>query len=137
MADHARRIVVTDPITGEAVEEFVRVARCGKCKQEIIWATTPRGRKMPLDPQPDPDRGLVQLNEAHDQVIRVWPEWRAAALRGGGMTLFNAHFDTCPKWEKRRRRQRAKAPPPDPIVPREAPKPRDPQQQLDLGGSDG
>lgn len=109
MSERAKPVKKVNPETGEIEEGYIRVSFCGwpngGCGQEIKWVRTARGKRMPLDPKPCKERGVVELDSAEQVVIRVWPEWRAGEMRERGKRLFNAHFDTCPKHRERQARR--------------------------------
>lgn len=96
------------------------VSRCDACGQPIVWATTERGRRIPLDPEPRPD-GNVELICVHGvDVARVVTAVReqeleqqaVAAIRAGRepeLRLHMSHFATCPSADTFRRRARADA----------------------------
>ena len=65
---------------------------CRRCGREIFWATTRRGKKIPLDPEPDPLNGRVYLYQ--DEAIVLRPRELDQA-RKDGEPLFVAHFATC------------------------------------------
>jgi hypothetical protein len=35
--------------------------RCRSCDAPLLWAVTPAGRRIPLDPEPDQERGNMML----------------------------------------------------------------------------
>lgn len=70
--------------------------RCSSCKAPIFWALTAKGKRMPLDAQPDP-QGIVWL---HGGVAHVGDQPPAM----GATDRYTSHFATCPnagKWRKR------------------------------------
>lgn len=77
-----------------------KLSECRDCKKPIRWATTRRGSKMPLDPDPVPD-GNVVLEV--DGVARVLS--RGEQHQGPG-ARYASHFNTCPaskNWSGRSR----------------------------------
>lgn len=73
--------------------------RCDSCSAPIIWAFTERGKKIPLDPDPDPKGNMVLDNNADDgTVIAVYAKEEDSRAR------YVSHFATCPDagmWRKK------------------------------------
>jgi uncharacterized protein (DUF3820 family) len=64
--------------------------RCRKCLAEILWATTPKGKVMPIDPE-QVYGGNVALRA--DEVGML----RATSVRAAGdVEAYVAHFASCP-----------------------------------------
>lgn len=81
--------------------------RCSTCGAPVIWATTPRGRAMPLDPSPVVD-GNVRLEtraEAPTVVAVVLAGDKLQTARTSGERLLIAHFVTCPSANAHRRQR--------------------------------
>lgn len=85
---------------------------CRDCSATIVWATTPSGKRIPLDPGGASETGLPSRPYL---VIEEADNWRLAIeLRDDGVAeevidvhkapLHACHFDTCPE-----RRPRARA----------------------------
>lgn len=77
-------------------------ARCRSCHKPIRWATTPKGRPMPLDLDPHPD-GNVHLGWVGGEelaLVLAGAELAAAQLEAG--TLYRSHFVTCPDADEHR-----------------------------------
>jgi hypothetical protein len=77
---------------------------CGSCQAEVIWATTTRGKAMPVDAATDPDGNLV-LEPRVDgpPLARVL----SVARRFGRKDLRTSHFVACPQadqWRGKRGR---------------------------------
>lgn len=76
---------------------------CSSCKQEIRWAVTAGGHRMPVDPELVPD-GNLRLEPAPNgrtpRVVVVPP-----AQRVDGELLYKPHWATCPFAEQHRRRR--------------------------------
>lgn len=70
------------------------MAKCRSCQAEISWYKTPRGKNIPIDPEPHPD-GNVQINEVDRVAIVVHP--------GTYVPLYRSHFSTCPTADQHRR----------------------------------
>lgn len=66
---------------------------CDGCGAPIIWATTVRGEKMPVDAGPAPDGNVVLRmvgGRPHAEVV-------SNPARLFGKTARKSHFATCPK----------------------------------------
>lgn len=63
------------------------MARCRSCGAEILWAVTKAGKRIPIDPEPEP-YGNVQLDESAGEV-------RATVVAIGDGTHVS-HFASCP-----------------------------------------
>jgi len=61
-------------------------AKCRSCGAAIIWALTPSGRRMPLDP------GLTKLGN-----IVLRDGMALVVVNSTGEPLFRSHFVTCPQ----------------------------------------
>lgn len=72
------------------------MARCRSCEARIVWAITPKGRRIPLDP--DPVEGGNVLLEGERATVLTNEE--RAAHPG---PLHVSHFATCPKAKRHRR----------------------------------
>lgn len=64
------------------------MASCSTCGAEIIWATSERGRPMPLDAKPEKRILLEQNGKA--TIARV-------------VDTYVSHFVTCPQRDEHRR----------------------------------
>jgi hypothetical protein len=75
------------------------MSRCRSCQAHIIWAVTDTGRRMPVDPDPDPQGNLTVWATGEGWRVSVitedWPESRPR---------FRPHFATCPDSESWRHR---------------------------------
>lgn len=69
-------------------------ATCRSCGAAILWATSPTGKRIPLDANPHPD-GTVQLDAAVARVLKD-AELHYARSVAVGPTLYLSHFATCP-----------------------------------------
>lgn len=79
--------------------------RCPSCGAEIVHATTPRGRSMPVNAEPDP-RGNVVLHEEHGVLFgSVKAKGCVAYLQAQAAgKLYMPHHATCPQgpaWKRR------------------------------------
>lgn len=79
---------------------------CRYCHAPIRWGlTTPRGRFIPIDPDPHPDGNLIYLTTADgDRVQTLTREDRA--LVPASVARFRPHAASCPVLAERRRRGR-------------------------------
>lgn len=83
------------------------MAECRSCGAPIRWVTTVKGKHIPLNRQPDPDRGNVRRVGTHagaDARAQVLGDVEAAAAREIGEPLWLAHFATCPNADGHRSR---------------------------------
>jgi hypothetical protein len=75
------------------------MSACRSCGQEIIWATTPKGRYIPIDPEPDPKGHLVLADTSKGAVLaRVDRPDDPVGVR------YVSHFATCPHADRHRKR---------------------------------
>ena len=71
-----------------------RVCECRSCGAEILWGTTPRGSKMPVDADPSPSGEWLLREDGsleHAPAGYVSPD------------LYTSHFATCPNALQHRR----------------------------------
>jgi hypothetical protein len=73
----------------------MKTAPCKYCSAPIIWAKTPAGRAMPIDPEPV-DMGNVQLLERDSEADAPLAVVTVPALIAEGQR-YRSHFVTCPK----------------------------------------
>jgi hypothetical protein len=70
---------------------------CRSCGQPIVWAVTRDGKRMPVDPDPDPEGNLVlTANLLGDHLVVP-----VADLERGGAPIVDSdrrvsHFASCP-----------------------------------------
>ena len=72
--------------------------RCksAQCDAPIRWVSTPNGKAMPLDEEPNPD-GNVQLGYVNGAEVAVVLGAEAQAeAKTAGVTLYMPHWATCP-----------------------------------------
>lgn len=68
--------------------------KCRGCGAEMKMMPTASGKKIPLNPEPDPDGNLVIFaGKAH----YASAEQQRAAREGKNVTLYSTHFSNCPK----------------------------------------
>lgn len=75
------------------------VADCRSCGAPVIWTVTERGKRMPVDADPDP-QGNIRLEQSTGDapLTAVYTrEWTA------GAELYVSHFATCDQPKKWRR----------------------------------
>lgn len=81
---------------------------CRSCNAPITWARIKQGgRRMPLNPEADWDRGNVRLigpNLEGEEVGVVLSHDEARDRRKDGERLYLSHFATCPSARLHRRR---------------------------------
>jgi hypothetical protein len=68
---------------------------------------TEKGKRIPLDRDPQPDGNIVPVLTDEHWVARVLPVDTAAEYRAQGGHLYRAHFTTCPRadaWRANRER---------------------------------
>ena len=78
---------------------------CRSCKAPIRWALTDRGKRMPLDVEPNPlgEWRLAARRPGELPRAVYVPEDLRAGLAG---ELMMPHFATCPHADQHRRRKR-------------------------------
>jgi hypothetical protein len=83
------------------VSDFER-GSCRSCPASVIWASTVKGKAMPVDFEPDPD-GNVQLTARPGRA----PLAEFVGVGQGGLLdgepLRHSHFTTCPNADQHRR----------------------------------
>lgn len=77
------------------------MAKCSSCGAWVLWAFTPRGKRIPVDARPDP-AGKVVLARSDRGVEALFPS--AAELAGEIGPRHTAHFATCPNAQHHRKR---------------------------------
>jgi hypothetical protein len=77
---------------------------CRSCGEPIIWVTTERGKKMPLDAEPHPER--------RGQFVFTGPGTVRFGAPGTpipvGVETFVSHFSTCPHAQQHRKKEAPK-----------------------------
>jgi hypothetical protein len=83
------------------VSDFER-ASCRSCDAPIIWASTVKGRSMPVDFEPHPDGNIV-LHERRGRgpLAEVVAAGQDGLIPGEALRL--SHFSTCPQADQHRR----------------------------------
>ena len=67
---------------------------CRSCRAWVVWCTTAKGKKMPVDAEPAADGNLVMKEDGTVEVVPV----------GSQPKLHLSHFVTCPdrrEWRKK------------------------------------
>lgn len=76
-------------------------SRCKLCDRPIVWAKTAREANMCLDPEPSA-RGQYILEAKGTENGRVLFAVRRQVSADAPGRRWTSHFDTCPKWKRRR-----------------------------------
>lgn len=75
------------------------------CGAAVIWATTDKGGRMPVDPEPLATGGNVDLRDiGRDEPLAVV---LSVSKQFGRYWLHTSHFATCPHAARHRRRGRS------------------------------
>lgn len=69
----------------------MNITTCRSCGASLFWATTERGKKMPVDAVPNPS-GNVAVREINGSVFATVDDNRQGSLWG----RYTSHFATCP-----------------------------------------
>lgn len=74
------------------------MSACRSCDAPILWATNVvTGRRLPLDPAPDLERGNVIVDPRTDPArCKVLDQEASAQARREGAATYRSHFATCP-----------------------------------------
>jgi hypothetical protein len=69
------------------------VADCRSCGAPVIWTVTERGKRMPVDAEPNP-QGNIRLEQSTGDapLTAVYMRERTASVE-----LYTSHFATCPQ----------------------------------------
>lgn len=93
---------------------FADVGRCGGCQATIGWVTSPLGRPLALDLEPDHEAGTIELARISGIVtVRELDELELQLARSEGRPLHREHRESCPtagrfkRGARRRRGSRA------------------------------
>lgn len=88
-------------------EAEVPIHRCNSCGAEILWATTPKDKSMPLDVTPsDAGTWITKLRAESGKRARILCFFRKLdALLSPGEKRRTAHWSTCPNADKHRGNQ--------------------------------
>lgn len=80
----------------------MKIAECRTCKAPVIWTTTTKGRRMPVDAEPvqaHEGGSLFRLIEDDDEVLA---EYVPASQLAREPDLYVSHFATCPNADAHR-----------------------------------
>ena len=75
------------------------MSACRSCGAPIKWARTPKGRRIPLDPDPVPDGNIV----LRGGVAHVDGPAAGGFFDDGAGERYVSHFATCPNARSHRR----------------------------------
>lgn len=78
-------------------------AKCRSCRAPIRWVETSSGKRMPLDPDPDPE-GNVWIDRIENGTPIVHVALMGSAVPSGEPFRYVSHFVTCPDrdaWRKK------------------------------------
>lgn len=77
---------------------MTKVSECRSCKEPIVWVTTRKGKKMPLDPDPVPNGPFIYDGDPEEaRVVYIGEKDRYTGDR------YASHFSTCPNVGEHRR----------------------------------
>ncbi len=82
---------------------------CRTCAADIVWCTTEKGRKMPVDAAASADGNIRVIGTHRDEQDRPTPRIRVARDDEAAAALFDdaprylSHFTTCPNAKAWRR----------------------------------
>lgn len=80
---------------------------CRGCGTLIYWTVMESGKRNPLNPEPDAERGNIELPDGEQRTrARALGADAAAGARAQGRTLYLSHFATCPKRGSFRKKDR-------------------------------
>lgn len=78
---------------------------CRSCGAPMVFVETIFGKRIPLDPEPNPEKGNIVIVNGI-AVYAVSPKRQAEARRVAervGLKLYASHFATCPHAEQHRK----------------------------------
>lgn len=70
------------------------MSACRSCGASIVWATTARGKSMPLDPEPVDGGNVEAVADANGKLSVIAVHSEPPIFAG---PLYMPHFATCPK----------------------------------------
>ncbi len=80
----------------------MRRSKCKSCGAVIVWAFTPRGKRIPVDAAPDATKGnLVLVPNGFGHAMRLVAS--AVSSADFGALHYTSHFATCPQADEHRR----------------------------------
>lgn len=83
------------------------VGVCRSCGAEIVWVLTEKGHRMPIDPEPCPKNGNLEIDD--DGIASALRDDDIVRARFEGKALYLSHFATCPNAARHRRTRRTAA----------------------------
>ncbi len=82
----------------------MNTAKCRSCGAAIIWVTMiASGKKNPLNAEPDPEHGNVQVFVDGTADVKSSDPAQCKEYRDGGGRLYLSHFATCPNSKAHRK----------------------------------
>ena len=84
----------------------LRLEKCSSCGALVFFATTERGKPIPVNPLPGEDGNMALRWDDSILIARVLPEGERAGYDG---PLYVTHFLTCP-WAGHHRSSRRREP---------------------------
>ncbi len=80
---------------------------CRSCGAPVLWAVTAAGKRIPLDPEPQPDGNVVIASEVHPRTSVECVHAEVVPARSAihpDRLRYQAHFASCPNAAQHRRR---------------------------------
>ena len=78
---------------------------CRGCGTLIYWVVMESGKRNPLNPEPDAERGNILIPDDGSRARSLGLD-AAAGARAQGRELYLSHFATCPARAKFRKKDR-------------------------------
>jgi hypothetical protein len=75
----------------------MKIDHCRSCGAPVIWTITDKGKRMPVDAEPNPD-GLIELDELPTGVVRS-SYAQLTQPRLIAPERYTSHFANCPQAE--------------------------------------
>jgi hypothetical protein len=78
------------------------MSTCRSCGVPLLWVLTEKGKRMPLDIEPDDAKGTfvkLRVEENGDKVVQFVKE---SDRPGTARPLYTSHFVTCPNADEHR-----------------------------------
>lgn len=80
---------------------------CRGCKATVLWAVMESGKRNPLNPEPDAERGNIRVPDDYPLTkAKALGAELAAGQRAMGERLYLSHFASCPERGKFRKSER-------------------------------
>lgn len=70
---------------------MLEIVRCKRCGEEIVWTVTTNGKKMPVNPEPDPG-GTFILDDSEDPPVATFIR---ESERDEHNDLYVCHLEDC------------------------------------------